>query len=94
MTTERDYFTSPRLFRKRPVVIEARQLPLDYNLERAQLVDVLSWSGAKITERGVIVPTLEGEHLASPGDWIIRGIAGEFYPCKPKIFAETYEVAE
>ncbi len=38
--------------------------------------------------------TLEGEMSASPGDWIVRGIKGEFYPVKPEIFAETYEVTE
>jgi hypothetical protein len=37
------------------------------------------------------IPTLEGTVTASPGDWIIRGVAGEFYPCKPDIFAATYE---
>jgi len=37
--------------------------------------------------------TLEGTHDATPGDWIIKGVAGEFYPCKPHIFAATYEVA-
>ena len=42
----------------------------------------------------LMVGTLEGKHLASPGDWIIRGIKGELYPCKPDIFAATYEPAE
>ena len=37
------------------------------------------------------IVTLEGTMYASPGDWIIRGVAGEFYPCKPDIFAATYE---
>ena len=37
------------------------------------------------------IPTLEGDHIASPGDWIIGGIKGEFYPCKPDIFEMTYE---
>jgi hypothetical protein len=37
------------------------------------------------------VKTLEGEHIASKGDWIIKGVAGEFYPCKPDIFAATYD---
>jgi hypothetical protein len=40
------------------------------------------------------IHTLEGTMLASPGDWIIRGVRGEFYPCKPDIFAEAYEVAD
>ena len=40
------------------------------------------------------VYTLEGGHLVSPGDWIITGIQGEYYPCKPGIFAETYEIVK
>ena len=43
---------------------------------------------------GLIIPTLEGEMLASEGDWIIRGVAGEFYPCKPHIFATSYEAVD
>lgn len=39
----------------------------------------------------LIIATLEGGHWADVGDWIIRGVAGEFYPCKPDIFAKTYE---
>jgi hypothetical protein len=40
------------------------------------------------------IGTLEGQHLVLWGDWIIRGVAGEIYPCKPEIFAATYEPAE
>lgn len=40
------------------------------------------------------IGTLEGEMMAGPGDWIIRGVKGEIYPCKPDIFAATYEAAE
>ena len=43
---------------------------------------------------GLVIKTLEGEHLASIGDYIIRGVYGEFYPCKPDIFKETYEEVE
>jgi len=42
-------------------------------------------------EGGLIIKTLEGEHFASIGDYIIKGIKGEFYPCKPDIFRETYD---
>lgn len=42
----------------------------------------------------LIITTLEGDHRATPGDWIIRGVAGEFYPCKHDIFAMTYEPAD
>jgi hypothetical protein len=38
------------------------------------------------------ITTLEGEHLASTGDFIIKGVHGEFYPCKPEIFEKTYEL--
>jgi hypothetical protein len=43
---------------------------------------------------GIHIPTLEGMMLAQPGDWIIRGVAGEFYPCRPDIFDATYEPIE
>ena len=42
----------------------------------------------------IAIDTLEGTMLALPGDWIIRGVQGEFYPCKPGIFAATYEAVE
>lgn len=41
----------------------------------------------------ITIPTLEGDHIAKHGDWIIKGVKGEFYPCKPDIFAATYEPA-
>ena len=40
---------------------------------------------------GINIHTLEGDMLASPGDWIIKGTKGEFYPCKPDVFADVYE---
>lgn len=43
---------------------------------------------------GLIIKTLEGKHIASVGDYIIKGIKGEFYPCKPDIFEETYKKIE
>ena len=41
-----------------------------------------------------IIPTLEGQHIETENDFIIKGVNGEFYPCKPDIFEMTYEVAE
>jgi len=38
------------------------------------------------------IQTLEGEHIVCPGDWVIKGIKGEFYPCKPDIFEKTYDL--
>lgn len=75
-------------FRKKPVVIEAIQ----YTEETRQ--EVIDWSGASpglIEAKGLRIRTLEGHMLAWPGDWIIKGVNGEFYPCKPDIFAKTYE---
>lgn len=43
------------------------------------------------SDDGLVIPTLEGQHIASIGDYIIKGIAGEFYPCKPDIFNVIYE---
>ena len=84
-------------FQKKPVEIQAMQF--DGTKESAN--QVLSWIGrngadakrAHTTkpERGPIIHTLEGEMHANLGDWIIRGVQGEFYPCKPDIFAATYE---
>jgi hypothetical protein len=41
-----------------------------------------------------VIDTLEGKHVVSPGDYIIKGVNGEFYPCKPEIFEKTYEAVE
>lgn len=49
--------------------------------------------GREDFEWRLVIKTLEGDIEASPGDWIIRGVEGEFYPCKPSIFAGTYEPA-
>lgn len=78
------------MFRKKPVVIEAVQLtPLT-------LGEVEDFVGGDLAVRKgeVIIATLEGAMRASVGDWIIKGVKGEFYPCKPDIFEATYEPAE
>ena len=51
-------------------------------------------AGQHSEEIGLLIPTLEGLHLARQNDWIIRGIKGELYPCKPDIFEATYEAVE
>ena len=85
-------------YRKKPVVIEA------FQLKRKPWPD---WFG-KACEDGVvelyydnprevecaIIHTLEGDHRAEPDDYIIRGVKGELYPCKPDIFEQTYERVE
>lgn len=77
-------------YRKRPIVIEAEQF----------------WPNSKVWPDGVVVDpcehvtaswwivTLEGGHVVAPGDWIITGIQGEKYPCKPDIFEATYEAVD
>lgn len=83
-------------YRKKPVVIEAAHYIGDGNFENH---NVPSWAFDAL-EQGVLVEhggelkvvTLEGELTVSPGDWLIRGVQGELYPCKPDIFAATYDV--
>jgi hypothetical protein len=92
-------------FRKRPVVIEAVQW---FKMGDHPAV-IHGWQSMKAPEqvgpaphheplpgfRHVgLIETMEGYHVVSPGDWIIRGIQGELYPCKPDIFEATYEPAE
>ena len=79
------------MFRKKPVVIEAvlytgrNAVEIDYFVNGAR---PLSVDGDQIC-----IATLEGVMKANPGDWIIKGVKGEFYPCKPDIFDATYEPA-
>ena len=82
-------------FRKKPVVIEAQQLTA-VNLEFVEAWCKGSIKGTVLPreERVIDIFTLEGEMRADIGDWIIKGIAGEFYPCKPAIFQATYEAVE
>lgn len=78
-------------YRKKPVVIQAAKI--DSNTVRL----VAEWCGGKVIydakscADGVRIATLEGNMDGSIGDYIIRGVAGEFYPCKPDIFTKTYE---
>lgn len=78
-------------YRKKPVVIEAVQWTGENHAEMCEFIDpeVLEIK----PKEGVVIRTLEGEHHASPGDYIIKGVNGEFYPCKPGIFVKTYESA-
>ena len=84
-------------YRKKPVVIEA----VEY--DGTNLADCLVWAvgvereaaeGCAAMRLPLYIPTLEGDMLASVGDYIIKGVQGEFYPCKPDIFAATYEAVE
>lgn len=96
-------------YRKKPVVIEAIKFAKDNLIEVISFVEqkdkhtivksalaggdrYLDWEESVI-KGGFKIKTLEGEMTASVGDWIIKGIKGEFYPCKPDIFEATYEPA-
>lgn len=74
-------------YRKKPVVIEAEQFTSFGNVYRGDL-GVYEDS---TSPTGFSIGTLEGKHEVTPGDWIITGVAGEIYPCKPHIFEATYE---
>jgi len=81
------------LYRKKPVVVEAWQLTED------NFYAVGDWAGVRecwdlaAPEPALHIKTVEGTMKAFPGDWVIKGAAGEFYPCKPGIFEATYEPA-
>lgn len=78
-------------FRKKPIVIEAVQWT---GLNKEEIEDFMHSKVDyyhDLSQHLLIISTLEGQYLASPNDWIIRGRRGEYYPCKPDIFAETYE---
>jgi hypothetical protein len=69
-------------FRKKPVVIEATQWFKDGDHAKVVMHEIFQTP---------VVYTLEGYHEVTPGDWIITGVKGEHYPCKPDIFSMTYE---
>lgn len=84
-------------YRKKPVIIEAIQFT-DSD-ERVQ--ELIEFTHGNFTPHGdlehyayAVIQTLEGDHRADIGDYIIKGVQGEFYPCKPDIFNTTYEAVE
>lgn len=92
-------------YRKKPVVIDAEQLTekacLNYFKDNSKLfMDKFNIQGSwninteRIHNAYIAIETLEGNMLANLGDWVIKGVKGDFYPCKPDIFARTYEKAE
>ena len=95
-------------YRKKPVVVEAIQLRWTTWNELCDFLgsiisednpgrnsnDYSDTCGEQPPYIELTIPTLEGNHAAKHGDWIIKGVKGEFYPCKPDIFEQTYEKAE
>ena len=93
--------------RKKPVVVETLQWTGNNHREMFDFLTDYQKQSESITPNGdtfyidhnkvkggLIIRTLEGEHIAEIGDYIIRGVHGEFYPCKPDIFEKTYEIIE
>jgi hypothetical protein len=81
-------------FRKKPVVIEAMQITdAVFDAPHPSSLHIRGLTYDPVL-RQVRIPTLEGVMVASLGDWIIRGVKGEYYPCKPDIFDMTYEPAD
>lgn len=76
-------------YRKKPVVIDAVQYT------GSNFNDIIAFSdSASVVGTELWIATLEGTLIASPGDWIVKGIKGEFYPVKPDIFEATYDAAD
>ncbi len=82
-------------FRKKPVVIDATQFKADDKTthEHVNFSVPQVEGGASSLDGKYWIQTLEGAHIVSEGDWIITGVKGEHYPCKPDIFDATYEAA-
>jgi hypothetical protein len=81
-------------YRKKPVVIEAEQFDYDRFDELKLKYGLRQLHSRDHQERVAWIVTLEGDMCVCDGDWIITGVKGEKYPCKPDIFAETYEPVE
>lgn len=81
-------------YRKKPVVIEAEQFVI-WDMDKIPPFVTIHDVIFPIAKDGTItIPTLEGQHIASNLDWIIKGVKGELYPCKPDIFELTYELVK
>lgn len=81
-------------FRKKPIEIEAWQNGSGEPQPLWFIRAVVSGTIIVNEDYTMTIKTLEGDHLAQPNDWIIRGVKGELYPCKPDIFEATYEAVE
>ncbi len=81
-------------YRKKPVIIEAEQFII-WDMKKIPTFITIHGVTFPVAKEGtIIIPTLEGQHIASNLDYIIKGVKGEIYPCKPDIFELTYEKVE
>lgn len=83
-------------YRKKPVVVEAFKWTGDQKQEEDPewIIEKIKSGLIYFAVGGMYIRTLEGEMEAKPGDYIIQGVNGEVYPCKPDIFEKTYELVE
>ena len=82
-------------YRKKPVIIEAEQwIGTKKSFDKIMSMGLKKWKPGEIGTDTFIIETLEGDHLARFSDWIIKGVNGEFYPCKSDIFTKTYDFVE
>jgi len=82
-------------YRKKPVLIEAVQwLGNKSSWDKIIAMGLLAWSPGPLGSNSFFIETIEGTMQARECDYIIKGVNGEFYPCKPEIFEKTYEPAE
>ena len=79
-------------YRKKPVIIEAMQFTLDTKDQIFNWVTCNRYPDWEFDNPILVLQTLEGNMITHIGDWVIKGINGEFYPCKPDIFERTYEL--
>jgi lipopolysaccharide export LptBFGC system permease protein LptF len=79
-------------YRKKPLTMEVEH----YTGDTASVMNINKFVGKELDGNGrdLFIETLEGVMAISPGDWVIKGVKGEFYPCKPDIFDMTYEKVE
>lgn len=82
-------------FRKRPVIIDAMIYDGENHEEVCAWMDEATggFTNAWGKDGALVIRTLEGDMAVSPGDYVIKGVQGEFYPCKPDIFDATYDPA-
>lgn len=88
-------------FRKKPVIIEAAQVSALLLTFVSRETAWPAWAREafyagilQVGQHSVLIKTLEGDHAGGFDDWIIRGVKGELYPCKPDIFAATYDAVD
>lgn len=82
-------------YRKKPVVVDAFQWTGDKNQteDPEWIIEAISKGDVFFYNKQMEIKALEGQMTAKQGDYIIKGVKGEFYPCKPDIFHKTYEKA-